>query len=304
MQTFIEYEKRDLQIGLFVLLGLIVVTTVVLLKIHWDTNTYTITAEFSRISNVNEATKVRLRGYEIGHVKKIRFYPEPSKPGVYFRLDLAIQDRYPLFQGTRAEIRGGGLLGDRWISLEASGKPGARLKSGAVIPGTLPDDLGETLEGARDMMHSVSRMARRMDDADIGGKFALFVLYIRRIADDVDRLSYSGSEAFGSVNRTFSDLHPELARAVERLNGDLDRADRVMGNADSILVENRGQLRMTMESIRVSMAHLQVLISSADSLTTGSREDLQQTIRNLKDATGSLKDLSKHPWKIFSGKIK
>ena len=303
MQTFVEYERRDLLIGAFVLLSLILAVSVVFVKLRWKTGYYTITAEFSHISTVNEATKVRLRGYEIGYVRGVHFFPVPVKPGIYFRVDLAIRKAYPLFLGTRAQIRGGGLVGDRFIELEVPEVVGARLRSKDIISGDVPDEFGETLSKAREMMSSVARMARRIDQADIGEKFTRFVTHTRGIKEASNRLAQSGSRAFKSMGGAFADMRVDMGQAMAQLNENLIRVEAILCSADTILIENRAQIRTTMDALSASLTRLDAVVADVDSLTSGSRDDILQSIKNLQEASASLKDLAKHPWKLFTGKI-
>jgi phospholipid/cholesterol/gamma-HCH transport system substrate-binding protein len=304
VQTFVEYQKKDLLIGAFVVLSLVVLVAIYFLKSQWwGASSYTVMAEFSQISSLKKGVKVRLRGYEIGKVRNIDFFPTPSD-GVYFRVELAVENQYPLFEGTTAKIGGGGLLGDKYINLDVSKVDSVRLRKGAVIPGIVPNELGDTMAGAREMMRSLTRMVRRMDDADMGGKFARFVVHVGRISDGVDRLSMSGTEAFAKMGNAFGHLDPGLQRAMARLDESLVKANTLMTSADTMLVENHQDVRRTLSSLNVSLGKLQSLVVSVDSLATGSRADILLSIKNLQEASSSLKDLSKHPWKFFTGKVK
>ncbi len=303
MQTFVEYEKRDLMVGLFVVLSVVVIVAVYFFKVHWEgPGAYTITVEFSRISSIKENTKVRLRGYDIGYVKKVEFNPVPTKADVYFQVELAIEKRYPLFQGTRAQI-GGGLIGDRFIDLDVPERGEIQLRSGDVIPGEMPNEMGETLDKAREMLRSITRMTRRIDDADIGDKFVRFVFHIRRVADGMDRLSDTGSRTFQNIDRTVTDLRPELKQAMGQVNDHLGQVGSILSSTDTMMVENREQIGITLKALSASLIRLQSLVTNLDSLTTGSRGDIALTLKNLQEATHSFKDLTKHPWKFFTGKV-
>ena len=303
MQTFVEHQKRDLLIGAFVVLTLVALLSVYFVKSRWwGTGYYTITAEFERISSVKKGVKVRLRGYEIGHVDQVLFNPMPEDD-VFFRVVLAIENQYPLCVGTIASIQGGGLVGEKYIDLEVPEQTADLLANGAVIPGSIPDEFGDTLEGAQEMMRSITRMIRRMDDGDVGGKFARFVFLVNRIADSVDRLSVSGTQAFASMGQAFSNMDPGMQKALAQLGENLSHTSALLATVDTVLVENHEQVQVTLQTLNQNLGHLQRLMVNVDSLTTGSRGDVLESIENLKDATGSLKDLAKHPWKFFTGKI-
>ena len=140
--------------------------------------------------------------------------------------------------------------------------------------------------------------------ADMGGKFGRFVDLMARIADDVDRLSFSGTEAFQSIGSTFRGLDPKLQNVMVRLSEDLDQAGELLINADSMVVENRMEIHQSLSALNENLVRLRSLTSSIDSLTTGSRKDILESINQLKQASTSLNDLAKHPWKFFTGNIK
>jgi|GEM_PF-1457932 len=303
MQTFVEYQKRDLLIGAFLVVGLVFVLAAVFVKLQVRTGYYTVKAEFSRIATLNESAKVRLRGYEIGYVQQIRFFPMAIRPDVYFEVDLAIEDHYPLFEGTHATVRGGGIVGDRFVELDVPVESSIRLAPGSAIPGDLPDDIGETLETARDMMRKVGTMAKRFDNADVGGKFRKFVDHVKKIREGVDRIADSGSSAFRQINGAVADIRPGLVGSVSQLHESMDRLSAIMDSTDALMVDNKDEIEQTLSSLASSLQALEHLVVNVDSLTTGGRQDILKTIENLQDASHSLKDLSKHPWKFFTGKV-
>lgn len=303
MQTFVEYQRRDLLVGSFLLVGLALVLAAILIKLEVRTGYYTVTAEFASISTLNESAKVRVRGYEIGYVDRIQFHPKPIRPDVYFLVDLAIRNQYPLFEGTHATVRGGGIVGDRFVELEVPDASGDPLPAGAVISGELPDDIGETLQTARDMMKKVGTMAKRFDNADVGGKFRKFVEYVKKIRDHVKRIADSGSRAFHTIDGTVSDVRPGLVGSVTELHHSMEKLSAIMDSTDALLVDNKDEIEASLLALSSSLQALESLVVNVDSLTTGSRDDILQSIKNLEEASHSLKDLSKHPWKFFTGKV-
>ncbi|MBT3344350.1 MAG: MCE family protein, partial [Gemmatimonadetes bacterium] len=116
-------EKRLHESSLgHVLVGLFVVVVCIgfgwlLIELRSGPERYSLIAEFDALGNISESTQVKLRGYTVGQVDGIEFQPIPKAGEAYFLVEMGVTKGVPVLQGTTAEIRGSGLVGEAFIEL-------------------------------------------------------------------------------------------------------------------------------------------------------------------------------------------
>jgi len=130
--------------GIFVLIGLVCVgyMTVKLGKIKLlDHDSYSLYARFSSVSGLRIGNPVDMLGIQIGEVAGFRLDQEKQVVMVEFK----IREGIKVYEDAIASIKTSGLIGDRYVSLDAGGS-GALLKPGGVITQTeSPPDLSDLI---------------------------------------------------------------------------------------------------------------------------------------------------------------
>jgi phospholipid/cholesterol/gamma-HCH transport system substrate-binding protein len=92
---------------------------------------YSLTAEFDNIEGVNVGTDVRMAGIKIGTVTAQTLNPENFQAVVTMSIDPAVK----LAEDTTAKVTAEGLLGAKFIALDAGGSD-EKLADGGVISST------------------------------------------------------------------------------------------------------------------------------------------------------------------------
>ncbi len=130
--------------GIFVLMGLVCVgyMTVKLgrVKLLGD-DSYPLYARFNSVSGLRAGNPVEMLGIQIGEVADFRLDQEKQVVMVEFKIKGGIK----VYEDAIASIKTSGLIGDRYVSLDAGGS-GSILKSGGVITQTeSPIDLSDLI---------------------------------------------------------------------------------------------------------------------------------------------------------------
>jgi phospholipid/cholesterol/gamma-HCH transport system substrate-binding protein len=130
--------------GIFVLIGLVCVgyLAVKLGKVKLlDHNSYLLYARFSSVSGLRTGNPVEMLGIQIGEVAGFRLDQDEQVVMVEFK----IREGIKVYEDAIASIKTSGLIGDRYVSLDAGGS-GSILKPGGVITQTeSPPDLSELI---------------------------------------------------------------------------------------------------------------------------------------------------------------
>jgi phospholipid/cholesterol/gamma-HCH transport system substrate-binding protein len=145
---------QETVVGIFVVIGIIAIAymTVKLGNIGFvGENSYSLFAKFSSVTGLRVGNPVNMLGLEIGRVQSFKMDQENQVAVV----ELKIQNGIDIYDDAIASIKTEGLIGDKFISIDAGGS-GDLLKNGDTIVDT---------ESPTDIMDLVSKYAF----GDVGG---------------------------------------------------------------------------------------------------------------------------------------
>ena len=136
MQT---YSKESV-VGIFVLAGLACIgyMTIKLGDLGlFEDDTYPLTARFTQVTGLRSGSVVNMLGLEVGRVGNMTMDQEKQMAVV----ELRIRKGIIVYDDAIASIKTEGLIGDRYVSVDAGGS-GAELKPGDIITETTaPTDI-------------------------------------------------------------------------------------------------------------------------------------------------------------------
>jgi phospholipid/cholesterol/gamma-HCH transport system substrate-binding protein len=134
-----KYSKETI-VGVFVLVGLACIgyMTVKLGDVGlFGDDSYSLTARFSKVTGLRTGSIVNMLGLEIGRVGKLAIDQEKQQAVVELRIRKGIK----IYDDAIASIKTEGIIGDRYVSVDAGGG-GTLLKPGdAIVETEAPADL-------------------------------------------------------------------------------------------------------------------------------------------------------------------
>lgn len=142
-----KYSKETI-VGVFVVIGLLCIgyMTIKLGNVGFlGENSYTLHAKFSSVTGLRVGNPVQMLGLEIGRVSKFTMDQENQLAIVDLKIDKEIE----IFDDAIASIKTEGLIGDKYISIDAGGG-GDLLAAGDYITDT---------QSPTDIMDLVSKYA-------------------------------------------------------------------------------------------------------------------------------------------------
>ena len=142
-----KYSKETI-VGIFVIIGLLCIgyMTINLGKVgFFGENTYSLHAKFSTVTGLRVGNPVQMLGLEIGRVSKFTMDQENQLAVVELKINKGIE----IFDDAIASIKTEGLIGDKYISVDAGGG-GDLLEAGDYITDT---------QSPTDIMDLVSKYA-------------------------------------------------------------------------------------------------------------------------------------------------
>jgi phospholipid/cholesterol/gamma-HCH transport system substrate-binding protein len=142
-----KYSKESV-VGIFVLAGLACIgyMTIQLGDLGlFEDDTYPLTARFTQVTGLRSGSVVNMLGLEVGRVGRMTMDQDKQMAAVELRIRKGIK----VYDDAIASIKTEGLIGDRYVSVDAGGS-GAELKPGDTITET---------EAPADIMDLVSKYA-------------------------------------------------------------------------------------------------------------------------------------------------
>lgn len=280
--------SREAKVGIFVLLGLVVLTyfTFRVSRVGGiAAKGYKLTVDFSTAAGLEPKANVKMAGVPIGKVQDIQL------AGTHARLVLRIREGIRIPVDSVASIQTQGLLGEKYVEIlpgkrtDETIPPGGRLAN-TEPPANLDEIIRKVSRISEDLQKFTQTLSSTLGTQEGRKAFAEIIRNVRdasqvlrevatqnqerfnRILANVDRLSANLSE-ISSANkadlratianlRSFSETlktqTPGLARKLEEMS------ERVSG----VVGENRENIRVTLENFRNASAKLDNTLDSAN----------------------------------------
>lgn len=152
--------KRLAAVGAFIIGGLLLFAVGLFLigdRRMLFSDTLEIYAEFSKIAALDNGAKVRVGGMDAGEVESIRVPPSPAGR---FRVKMRVrEDLHPLLRlDSVASIQNDGLVGNKFVQIEAGTEQSAQVPDGGTIQSREPFDLADLLQKMSDTIDTVNTM--------------------------------------------------------------------------------------------------------------------------------------------------
>ncbi len=272
--------SREARVGIFVLLGLIVLTFFTFRVSKWGLiaeKGYRLTVDFDTAAGLEPKSDVKMAGVPIGKVEEIQLV------GNRARLVLRIRQGIRIPIDSVGSIQTQGLLGEKYVEILPGKDAQRNLPAGGQVANTLsPTNLDE--------------MVRKLS----------------AIGDDVKKFTESLSGTFGTeegkkalgdilrdVRATTASLRVVLQGNEQRFGRILANIDRLSADLSDISASNKQDVRATIANLRAFsdtlksetpslVRKLEEMSERVSGVMGDNRENLKESIQNLKAASARL----------------
>jgi phospholipid/cholesterol/gamma-HCH transport system substrate-binding protein len=272
--------SREARVGIFVLLGLIVLTFFTFRVSKWGLiaeKGYRLTVDFATAAGLEPKSDVKMAGVSIGKVEEIQLV------GNRARLVLRIRKGIRIPIDSVGTIQTQGLLGEKYVEILPGEDAQRNLPAGGQIANTQsPTNLDE------------------------------IVRKLSAIGDDVKKFTETLSSTFGTeegkqalgdilrdVRVTIASLRTVVTGNEQRFERIVANIDRLSGDLSDISSANKQDVRATIANLRALSDTLKsetpALVRKLEEMSEGvsgvvadNRENLKESIKNLKVASARL----------------
>jgi phospholipid/cholesterol/gamma-HCH transport system substrate-binding protein len=263
---------------------------------------------FRDVKGMREGAPVRLGGITIGRVGSIRFSGDPSSSDL--EVSILVDEQYldRIRVDSRAVIETQGLLGDRYLKIEA-GESLEVLEPGQVLASYEPADIAEVLVSAGSIVDNTKELSLSLRELLQEFRAEGLVNTQKSLASLADILEeiQTGDGALNTLiyapDKGEADLSKSITGTfanIEEITGALRRGEGALGG---LIFDSEGRelitdLRLTVQSLRETSAAISKLaIFSADDTENTDKNSTAQlmanvntTVENLKIASQALVD--------------
>lgn len=296
-----ESSLGQVLVGLFVLI-VCVGFGWLLIELRSGPERYALIAEFDTMGNISEATQVKLRGFTVGRVDGIEFVPDPEPGEPYFLVEIGVEKGVPVPQGTVAEIRGSGLVGEAYIELLTPAEPAtAVLAPGSPLRGQSDASMKTLIASLTEAATKLGGAGTALRDAQFGDKLARLNEDVSRLVDQMSVVSGSANTLLRASHTLVTQLQPTLQHSLESLDQSLAHVTLLLSRSDTLLADSDDDVRKTLRALLQVAEHLDHVLGRIDTLTASKQGQIDSTLSNLHETSESIRALSARPLRAFTG---
>jgi phospholipid/cholesterol/gamma-HCH transport system substrate-binding protein len=304
------------KVGLTVLAGIIILLILLIIvgtDEYFFSKTYNLVVCIDDASGLVNGAPVLLGGVKIGNVEKIDFLPDKQKDNIHILLKVLSSCRMKITTGTFAEIRGLGILGDKYVYLSV-GMPGeSPVPDFANIPfkkGIVIENLAKDITPITTELKSILINLHRMTDSMVtgNGTFAQIInqpalaTEISRVAKHADDLITAIDSREGTTGQLIHNkqLYSDLNEIIITTNKLLSGLQNGKGSAGKFITSDS-----LYNNINSTVGDLRGILSANRSDTTIvgsllSDKRFLDSIKNLiNELNGLVEDVKNNPRKYL-----
>ena len=215
---------------------------------------------------------------------------------------LGIEKAYPVPEGTVAEIRGGGLVGEAQVHLDVTAAGRGVLEPGAHLPGRSDETMKTLMVRLREAAQSLGGAGNSLKDADFGGKLGSMGQEVSRLVDDLGRVSLSADSLLLVSRHMVDDMRPGVRSSLENLDRTMARLALTMSRTDTLVAATSQDVRSSVRALRDLVERLDQVLGRVDTLVQHKESEIDATVTNLHATSAALREISESPWKLLIGK--
>ena len=296
-----QSKREQAIVGVFVLIAAgILVATVFALSGAFGGSATTFHAYFPFAGGLEPGSTVRYAGGpKVGRVEKLQLDPkDPSRIEITFN----VQADLPVRADSRVKIMSLSPLGDNHLEI-IPGSDKARLAaSGSILPSEPYVDFNALTAKINDIAPQAQELLKTLNDR--ATELKVTVNRINDLMSDRNRANLAGtlSEARGMI----AENRPNVKSTVQNLNAasqkftplidDLRKtsaqANEALNHVDSLIGENREDLRKAVLELRRSLATVTDLTSKLDQTLDVNAENIDELLENFRHVSENLKEFT------------
>ena len=296
-----ESKTEQTLVGLFVLAcaGLLI-GTIFAMSGAFGRNTKTYHAYFAFAGWLEPGMTVRYSGGpKVGRVEKVGIDPRNVS-----RMDItfSVQSDLPVKTDSLVKIMSTSPLGDNHLEIFPGTPQASEASNGALLPSQAYIDLNSLLAQLNDLAPQAQQLLIQLSDR--AGQLKETVTRVNALLSAPNRANLSATLA--NTRGLLEENRPQIKSTLQNLNGgsqkleplldDLRRTsaetNKALNNVDSLIGENRPDLRQAIGELRRSLTTVTDVTGRLDQTLDVNSENIDELLDNLRQATENLNEFT------------
>jgi len=263
----------------------------------------TYTTYFKFAGGLESGSFVRFGGMKVGTVKDVRIdKDDPTR--VLVRL--ALDTETPVRANSKARISSLGFLGDNYVEISPGTRDSPRLSPGSEIPSAEIVQMTDVFTNVNELTLNAKKLLTDVDDKVlvVSDNADKLISNLNGVVNDVNQKNFSSalsqidamlSEDRPAMKSTLSNLDKASARlgpTIDRTQTTIDGANKMVGNMNAVLEENRAEIHDALLRLRETLVEAQRLMGDIDDTMVTDRPDLDETLANIRSASENLRQFT------------
>lgn len=252
-------SRIQTKVGIFLLFGLVLLGALTILfsrSTPFYKNYYELRLKSGNVGGIKNGAKVLMRGVQVGLVKSTQL----NEGGRTVTIFLKVESQFKLYSDARFEIEQAGFLGDQFIAIYPTDDLGYALTNHADVVAKAPFNMQEAVAVATEMLMKISQTTTNLNAA---------VSDIRRLVLTEEKLQGIGT-------------------SLQRLDTMTREAETMVKHLSGLVSNNTAPVNTVVSNLNQFAAQLPPLASYVHSLVATNEASLNNAIKNLETASGSL----------------
>lgn len=294
-------RREQAVVGLFVIVaGALLVGTIFAISGAVGRTVKTYHAYFSFAGGVEPGTTVRYAGGpKVGRVEQLRIDPKnPSRVEITF----SVQSDLPVKTDSHVRIMSMSPLGDNHVEIYPGGTGSALAPTGSLLPSDAYLDFNAIAQQINNIAPDAQRLLGTLNDRATELKTT-----VDRLNDVLSPQNRSNlSAALASTRGMIEENRPQLKSTLQHVNElsqkldpliqDLrktsSQANQALDHIDSMIGENRPDVRKAVIELRKSLGNVTDLTGRLDQTLDVNAENIDELLENLRHVTENLREFT------------
>src|SRR5258705_9877736 len=294
-------KREQAMVGLFVLIaGAVLVATVFVLSGAFGGSASSYRAYFPFAGGLEPGATVRYAGGpKVGRVEKLQLGPkDPSRIEITF----SVKSGLPVKTDSHVRIMSLSPLGDNHLEIVPGTEKAALAATGSVLPSVAYVDFNALTAKINDLAPQAQELLKSLNDRAV--ELKVTVERINDLMNDQNRANLAGTlaetrgmlaENRAPVRSTVQHLN-SASEKLEPLLQDLRKtsaqANEALSHVDSLVGENRADIREAVVELRKSLTTITDLSGKLDQMLDVNSENIDELLENLRHVSQNLKEFT------------
>jgi phospholipid/cholesterol/gamma-HCH transport system substrate-binding protein len=293
-------RREQVWTGLFVLIAsALLIGTVLAVSGTFSSGDVPHHAYFKSAGGLVSGAVVRYGGMKAGRVDSVRVDPKDS---TRIEIDFSVGHDVPLKTDSVAKITSLGALDENYVELGTGTRggpiapPGSEVKSVETVGiGDLGGMIGNLAPVAQQVLQNLDQRLTELQ---------VTVVRVNDLLNDKNRANVSGG--LGNLNAILSEDRPRLSATLanaqtasakivpllDNFKTTMNQANLALSHVDSVLVENRQDIRTAVAELKQTMLSASALVDQLKNTTDHNTDNIDRILGNLRLTTENMRQLT------------